>query len=240
MSLVKVPLLLTATIANHIGTTPPQAPPAPDEVAKEVTVGERIFTKTVRVAPRSAQFIVYAGSLCEVAVLIARTFPAYPLAQHILRLLTWGSTSSAERIGITPTFAIGCGLAMLGGTLRAECYRALGRLFTYEITLRRGHQLVTDGPYSWVRHPSYTAHVIVSLGTFLCHSSRGSWVRESGVLNTPVGKTMAYAWVAWTTYLLIRLCSRPPEEDRLLRKQFGEEWDQWAAKVPYRLFPGIY
>ncbi|EMD33538.1 hypothetical protein CERSUDRAFT_118110 [Gelatoporia subvermispora B] len=240
MSLLKVPLLLSATVANHIGTTPPHAAPASDEVAREVTRGERIFTKTVRIAPRLAQLVVYAGSLCEIAVIIARTFPTTTVAQEILKTLTWGSTRVADRISITPTFAIGCGLAVLGGTLRAECYRALGRLFTYEITVRKGHRLVTEGPYSWVRHPSYTAHIIVSLGTFICHSCPGSWVRESGVLSTPLGKALAYGWTAWTAYLLIRLCSRPPQEDRLLQKEFGEEWDHWADQVPCRLFPGIY
>lgn len=216
------------------------APPAPDEVAREVSFGERIFTKTVRIAPRLAQLLVWMGSLCEVAVIVARRYPSSSLAGDILRTLTWGSVSSVQRVGITPAFAIGWGLAVIGGTLRAQCYRALGRLFTYEITVRKGHSLITDGPYSWVRHPSYTAHIIVSLGMFLCHSSPGSWVQECGVLNTTAGKVAAYGWTAWTVYLLTRLCSRPPQEDRLLRKQFGEEWDQWAAKVPYRLFPGIY
>jgi protein-S-isoprenylcysteine O-methyltransferase Ste14 len=33
---------------------------------------------------------------------------------------------------------------------------------------------------------------------------------------------------------------RVPEEDAMMRKQFGQEWERWAARVPYKSIPGVY
>jgi hypothetical protein len=30
------------------------------------------------------------------------------------------------------------------------------------------------------------------------------------------------------------------KEDAMMRKQFGQEWERWTAKVPYKLIPGVY
>lgn len=184
--------------------------------------------------------MVWISSGCEIAVILAMKNPASPIAARILRTLAWGAARAGQRICITRTYAVGCAFAVVGGLLRIYCYRTLGRLFTFEITIRPGHRLVTEGPYSVVRHPAYTAMTIVSIGLALCQGGRGSWVRESGMLNTVWGKAVAYGWSTWMVYCVIMLCMRPPQEDRMLRKQFGERWDNWAAKVPYRLLPGIY
>lgn len=34
--------------------------------------------------------------------------------------------------------------------------------------------------------------------------------------------------------------ARIPMEDAMLRKQFGQEWEEWARRVPYALIPGVY
>ncbi|EMD33539.1 hypothetical protein CERSUDRAFT_98642 [Gelatoporia subvermispora B] len=240
MSLVKIPFLLSAAFANHVAMTPPTPPPPKDEIAKDVAPGERIFSKTVRVLPSFAKLFVWIASLSEVAIILANEYPAHPMSAKVARLLTWGSTQSLTRIGITPTYVVGWTLAILGGLTRWQCYQTLGRLFTYEITLRKGHQLVTEGPYSVVRHPSYTAGALLISGICVCLGATGSWVQASGVLSTGWGRVVACGWVAWNVFLAVNLLLRPAQEDRMLRKQFGAEWDKWAAKVPYRLFPGIY
>lgn len=33
---------------------------------------------------------------------------------------------------------------------------ALGNLFTFEVMIRKNHKLITDGPYAYLMHPSYT------------------------------------------------------------------------------------
>ena len=34
--------------------------------------------------------------------------------------------------------------------------------------------------------------------------------------------------------------NRTSKEDVALRKQFGTKWDDWAKRVPYSIFPGVY
>lgn len=40
----------------------------------------------------------------------------------------------------------------------------------------------------------------------------------------------------WAGVILLRV----PEEDRILREHFREEWERWANRVRYRLIPGVY
>ncbi|KAI0042245.1 ICMT-domain-containing protein, partial [Auriscalpium vulgare] len=139
-----------------------------------------------------------------------------------------------------PLFLLGCLCTLASGVLRLECYRALGPLFTFEITLRADHKLVTRGPYAYVRHPSYAGVVLGVVGTLLLHFGPGSWFRAVGLLGTSAGWWFAALWTAMETYVLTSILARAPTEDAMLREQFKEEWDTWAARVPYRVFPGIY
>ncbi|OCH89280.1 hypothetical protein OBBRIDRAFT_794398 [Obba rivulosa] len=241
MAYLKIPLSLSAAVGNHITLTAPQPPLSADEWEKDISPSERLYRRTLQLIPPLAKYAVWICSLCEVAVILAAQHPAHPLAQKTLRTLVWGSAQSAQRIGrITPAYAVGCALAVAGGALRRECFRALGRFFTFELALRPKHRLVTGGPYAIVRHPAYTTGIAGITGIAVCLGSPGSWLRESGVLTTLWGGAVAGAWYAWSTYLLGSLFWRMPQEDRMLRRQFGQEWDEWAARVPYRLVPGVY
>ncbi|OBZ67534.1 hypothetical protein A0H81_12475 [Grifola frondosa] len=166
MSPVKIPFVFLAALFNHISTTPPVPPPQPDELLKDVPFGERIFVKTVRSVTGIAKLLVWAGSLCEVAVLLARANPSFELAQRVLSALVV-EPGSENRLRISRIFVLGCMLGALGGFIRIQCYRTLGRFFTYELTLRNNHRLVTSGPYAVVRHPSYIG-LIVGSGCGLC------------------------------------------------------------------------
>lgn len=147
----------------------------------------------------------------------------------------------AERIRITPAFAAGWLLVMAGALVRLACYRTMGKHFTFEITIRKDHRLVTSGPYAVVRHPSYTAMAMVALGTVVAFLGSGSWLNECGALGTTLGKAFAAAWVADLLYVpAVMVFMRVKTEDGLLRREFGKEWDEWAKKTPYALVPGIY
>lgn len=131
-------------------------------------------------------------------------------------------------------------MATLGGYIRHCCFRALGRLFTFEISIRDEHELITDGPYSIVRHPSYTGALLTVIGIIFWHSSPGSWITECGILETKLGQTAAFLFLAYVSALTIGLMLRMSKEDEALQKLFGNEWDDWARTVPYSLVPGIY
>ena len=48
-------------------------------------------------------------------------------------------------------------LLLLGVALRVGAIRTLGRMYSHRARLAGEHQLVTTGPYRWVRHPAYAA-----------------------------------------------------------------------------------
>jgi protein-S-isoprenylcysteine O-methyltransferase Ste14 len=64
--------------------------------------------------------------------------------------LPWGG------FGSTPVFAVGLTLMVAGQLLRWWSVATLGRLFTINVAIRPGHQLIESGPYRHVRHPAYT------------------------------------------------------------------------------------
>ena len=75
-----------------------------------------------------------------------------------------------DKIKLTPVFVLGCLLSSFGAVIRILSYRALGHMFTFEMTIRRDHKLVTTGPYAWVRHPGYTGILCFVVGVFGCHA----------------------------------------------------------------------
>ncbi|OSX61090.1 hypothetical protein POSPLADRAFT_1146560 [Postia placenta MAD-698-R-SB12] len=240
MSLVKIPFIAAGTLGTYACLTPPQPKVSAAERPKDATTWERVFSATVRFYVGTFKALACSGGILEIAVILASRFPAHPLSQKILRSLVRGHISLTGRIDFSPLFFAGCGLAAIGGFIRYQCYRTLGRFFTYEVTIRNDHQLITEGPYGWVRHPSYTSGIACCVGLGICYGSAGSWLRECRILETLGGKVASWLYVAFVVYGTASLVVRAPLEDKLLRERFGEQWDEWAKKVPYRMVPFIY
>jgi protein-S-isoprenylcysteine O-methyltransferase Ste14 len=95
----------------------------------------------------------------------------------------------------------------------------LGNRFSGLVAIQPGHRLVTTGIYSIVRHPSYLGLVVSSLGWGLAF--------RSGV------------GVLLTVLLIVPAVARMRAEERLLRTQFGAEYDAYRARTS-RLIPGLY
>src|SRR6266480_1187007 len=72
-----------------------------------------------------------------------------------------------------PMFAVGISLILLGSLLRRYCWRTLGEYFTGEVRARPDQPVISSGPYRLVRHPSYTAGMMMFIGIGL---ALGSWV----------------------------------------------------------------
>lgn len=141
---------------------------------------------------------------------------------------------------LSPSFAIGWALTIVGPMLRFACYRELGRFFTFEMSIRKDHQLITTGPYAFVRHPAYTGLLMTIWGEAVVQFSTGSWFVEHGCSQHIMGKI--YIIAVLTPVLLITYAAimRGRSEDRVLREQFEKEWDTWADRTRYRLVPFVY
>ncbi len=58
-------------------------------------------------------------------------------------------------------------IGLSGAVLFLWSGRALGQYMRSEIVVRERHELVTGGPYSRIRHPTYTSRLMMELGTAL-------------------------------------------------------------------------
>ncbi|KAI0311443.1 hypothetical protein OF83DRAFT_1068801 [Amylostereum chailletii] len=235
MSLLKLPFLASGAMGVWFALTPPNPPPESKERQKRTGV-ERTFGVVVRVHAFVWKVSVLANIFMEAMSILS----AYS-GHGTIESLNWLHNHSPQHSStLGPSFLLGWFATLTSGLLRLACYKALGRMFTFEITLRENHKLITRGPYTYVRHPSYTGIVLGVVGTLLMHFGPGSWFREVGWLQTTVGQSYAVSWVMMETYVLASIMMRVPMEDELLRRQFGQEWETWAAKVRYRVIPGIF
>lgn len=184
------------------------------------------------------QVIHSLNAACESAVILATNYPNL-LAFDAIRLLV-PKPGGEQAIRITPVWLLGMTLGLIGIHIRLACYREMGRHFTWELSVKDDHRLITTGPYAVVRHPAYTGSVFVMISSILLHIGAGSWYRESGWLETLGGKILTTAWLSWSAYLPLMLISRITKEDRVLEKHFGDDWEAYARRVPCRLILGVY
>lgn len=113
----------------------------------------------------------------------------------------------------------GVGLAVVGFALLQWAHSALSRNWSDHPRLLAGQQLVTGGPYRWIRHPIYTAFLIIlSAPLFLS-------------ANLLVG-------VAWIASTALEVVSRVGYEEALLAEQFGESYQAYASQTG-RLLPRL-
>jgi len=87
------------------------------------------------------------------------------------------------------------------------------------IQSERGHQVVSSGPYRWVRHPGYAGAILTYLATPLLLDSLWSFI--------PVA------------LLLVVLIIRTGKEDNFLQEKL-DGYQEYAARVRYRLIPGLW
>jgi len=114
---------------------------------------------------------------------------------------------------------LGVVLFAIGGGLRLWPVFVLGHRFSGLVAIQPGHRLVTRGIYGVIRHPSYLGLLISSLGWGLAFRS-GIGVLLAALLVPP-------------------LLARINAEEKLLRSQFGDEYDVYRAQTA-RLIPGLY
>jgi protein-S-isoprenylcysteine O-methyltransferase Ste14 len=118
---------------------------------------------------------------------------------------------------------VGIPLLILGLLLHIWTARLLGIwgiIGLPEISTKIKENLVTGGPFSLVRHPTYSAHTLIFSGIFL------------------ITRVTAIGIITLLDFIVISTIIIPLEEKELLRR-FGEEYALYKKKVPSRIFPRI-
>lgn len=112
----------------------------------------------------------------------------------------------------------GAVLALTGALFAAWAKTRLGRLFSPQLGVQEGHELVTSGPYAIVRHPIYLGLIDFIIGSAL-------YLNDVALLG------VAFLFVLCFT-AQIRI------EERLFAAHFGAAWMAYSARTP-ALFPRV-
>ena len=110
---------------------------------------------------------------------------------------------------------LSAGLLLLGHALSVFVLGRLGRSFSL---MAEARSLVTDGPYTLIRHPLYVAEEISAIGLFLQYASLGT----------------ALLFITHLGFQVLRMRN----EEEVLRASFPE-YAAYAARTR-RLIPGVY
>ncbi|GJE93818.1 isoprenylcysteine carboxylmethyltransferase family protein [Phanerochaete sordida] len=241
--LLKIPLVLSCTAITTLAQSPPNPPAAKKELDQYEGKREALSTPLgVRMAAFMYKATYWASALGETSIILAEHYPCTPLSDAAFavfapRAAFWRSPGGVR---ITGAWLAGCALMCGGAALRLWCYRTLGRFFTWELSVKEDHRLVTRGPYAVVRHPSYVGSAMIGIGVVLCYCSPGGWYRECVGWDTLLGKVFTAAWATWTLSIPAMLFMRVDKEDAVMRREFGAEWEAYAKRTPYRLIPFVY
>lgn len=112
-----------------------------------------------------------------------------------------------------PVTLIGLSLIMGRLVLKVWAIKTLGKFWSVQIEIREGHRLIKEGPYRFVRHPSYLSTLVeVTAGPL--------------ILNAYY--TLFFVWLVYFPFMLMRIWL----EEKELSMKFGREYESYRKKVP--------
>ena len=145
----------------------------------------------------------------------------------VVVLLIVGITVGFNLPGIAPQFnfqkylaiffSLGIALIWLGIAFRYWAVQTLGKFFSIKLIIQEKHQLITTGPYLYIRHPSYTAALITLAGFGF---AIGNWLSV----------------IALLVFGLIIYSTRIKTEEKMLSQEFGKSYEDYRKKT-WRLIP---
>lgn len=110
-------------------------------------------------------------------------------------------------------------IALIGFALLQWAHNALGKNWSDIPGVQREHTLTTSGPYQWIRHPIYTAFILI-LGSTLLISAN------------------AFIGGLWLLMTVGDVFFRVRVEETLMAERFGAAYAEYAAHTG-ALFPWI-
>ena len=97
-------------------------------------------------------------------------------------------------------------------------HRHLDRQWSIALELREDHQLITSGPYRYVRHPMYLGIFVYTMGLMM--------------VSLDVLVVLFFAFTIWVNY------RRIPREEQMLVQEFGDEYIEYIKRSG-RLLPQL-
>lgn len=130
----------------------------------------------------------------------------------LLLLAAWVHPLGPAVLRRTPfSDSLGVAVCAFGLFLAIWSRNVLGAEWSRDVELKQGHRLIQRGPYSLMRHPIYTGHLLMGLGTAI---ASGLLLAFVGVASLAVG-----FWIKLN------------QEDRLLLGGFPADFPAYKARV---------
>jgi protein-S-isoprenylcysteine O-methyltransferase Ste14 len=111
-------------------------------------------------------------------------------------------------------------LVASGMALRLWSFATLGRYFTFSVHVSDEQPVIVEGPYRFVRHPSYLGMLLALTGVAILFES---WL----------------SLLVFEVFTVSGLAYRISVEERALSAALGPRWTSYAADTR-RLVPGIW
>lgn len=113
----------------------------------------------------------------------------------------------------------GLALGLVGLGLWTWAQAVLGKEWSPQLQLREQHRLVTSGPYTWMRHPMYTAMFGVGIALALLAAN--------------------WCFVLFAVAMIAGFVVRAPREERMMLEAFEEEYQLYMQRTG-RFFPKLW
>jgi len=125
----------------------------------------------------------------------------------------WVHIGPSQFIKSAPALIASMVIAPFAAALSWWATRHLGKQWRYVAAVAEGHELVTTGPYRFIRHPIYTSIFGMLLATVLTWSW---WPLD----------------IAAVVFYIVGTEIRIRSEEALLAAHFGEQFTAWRKKTP--------
>lgn len=119
-------------------------------------------------------------------------------------------------------WAVAVGIVLFAAALWVfhRSHKELGRNWSITLEIRQQHELVSGGPYAFIRHPMYTSFLLMGLGQAFLLSN---WIVGLAGL------------VGFATLFFLRV----DKEERMMEEIFGPQYRAYMARTK-RIIPYLY
>jgi protein-S-isoprenylcysteine O-methyltransferase Ste14 len=137
----------------------------------------------------------------------------------IIPVVDWAYFSNPYESNLAATI-VGFIILWFGVVLRNYSIRILGKHFTPTIQLQQDHDLITAGPYSIIRHPSYLGALLAIVGIAI-------------FFNSLIGT------IAACIAMMIAYVVRIDAEEKALESLFGSKYQEYQQRTK-KLIPFLW
>jgi protein-S-isoprenylcysteine O-methyltransferase Ste14 len=110
---------------------------------------------------------------------------------------------------------IGLPVYLIFSWIQVWSFKSLGDNYSQDIVIKKDHQLVTTGPFRYIRHPQYFSQILINIGG--------------------TAATVSYVLGILTLIEIPIYIMRALLEDKMLAKHFAEQFSAYKKKSGFMI-----